>query len=122
MIMCWVGMVGGIVAMDYVIGNASVAPTGITSADGKLKVFAGPRSDPFFFNLDGFKATVAIVEGLSGLTFNDAGCPQLTAGQSNAAAAQLGKAADGGTAADFFAPLNGLAIVISIDKALLATG
>ncbi len=123
---CWVGTAGGTVASDYVTGNASAA-TGITSADSKFKVFAGPRSDPFFFNLDGFKATVGAVEAAAGsdagLTFNDAGCPQLNAATSNALAGILShNPVDGGAANDFFAPLNGLAIVISIDKTLLTTG
>jgi hypothetical protein len=43
----WVG------TSEYVTGDASTA-AGLTSADGKVKVFAGLRADPFFFNLDGF--------------------------------------------------------------------
>ena len=46
---CWV--VQGTTVKDYVKGDPSTA---MTSADGKMKVFAGRRSDPFFFNLAGF--------------------------------------------------------------------
>ena len=53
---CWLG------TDEYVTGDAS-AITGLTSADGKLKVFAGLRADPFFFNLDGFHHAEATVEG-----------------------------------------------------------
>jgi hypothetical protein len=53
-ISCWVGN------QDYVTGDAS--PTaGINSASGKVKVFAGLRDDPFFFNLGGFQATADLV-------------------------------------------------------------
>src|SRR4051794_3612256 len=59
-IQCWVGG-----DKDYVTGDPSNT-AGLTSADGKLKVFAGRRSDPFFFNLNGFKDAVATVEAVSG--------------------------------------------------------
>src|SRR4051812_1770566 len=49
-IQCWAG------TDAYVTGDASAA-SGLASADGKFKVFAGLRADPFFFNLDGFKHT-----------------------------------------------------------------
>src|SRR5262249_10568169 len=42
-VQCWVGNDA------YVSGDAS-ATDGIRSTDGKLKVFAGLREDPFFFN------------------------------------------------------------------------
>jgi hypothetical protein len=107
---------------EYVTGDPS--PTaGLASADGKVKVFAGLRADPFFFNLDGFKNTVATVESVAGsLTFNDAGCPSLNASQETLLVGQLGSAPDGGPAADHFATFNGLAIVVSVDKSLLTKG
>ena len=40
--------------LDFVTGDAS-ATTGLSSADGKVKVFAGLRDDPFFFNLAGLR-------------------------------------------------------------------
>jgi uncharacterized protein (DUF2164 family) len=67
-ISCWAG------TDDYVTGDASAA-TGLSSASGKLKVFAGLRADPFYFNLQGFKDAVAAVEGkAASLTFDGAGC------------------------------------------------
>jgi hypothetical protein len=60
---------------DYVQGDPS-ATAGMVSADGKLRVFAGRRSDPFFFNLQGFRDGVAAVKAAAGgLTFDAAGCP-----------------------------------------------
>src|SRR5690348_14138955 len=41
-VQCWVG------DKAYVAGDAS-GPAGITSSDGKLRVFTGLRQDPFFF-------------------------------------------------------------------------
>lgn len=52
---CWAG------ADEFVTGDASQA-AGITSKSGKLKVFAGLRADPFFFNLAGFQDAVAAVD------------------------------------------------------------
>src|ERR1700687_2651778 len=45
LINCWAGN-------EFARGDASVA-NGISSGSGKLRVFAGIRDDPFFFNLDG---------------------------------------------------------------------
>jgi hypothetical protein len=125
-ISCW-GVANG-VANEYVTGNASQS-TGITSTDGKFKVFAGLRADPFFFNLDGFKNTVATVEAVSALpadaggipSFTDAGCPMLTTGQVQALDYQLMHAPDGGAPSDFFATLDALSIVVSLDKSLVSS-
>lgn len=115
-ISCWLG------TDEYVTGNAG-ATTGLASADGKLKVFAGLRADPFFFNLAGFKNAVATVESAaSGLTFDVAGCPALDGPTAALLRTQLQTSPDGGPPADFFAPLNGLAIVASIDKTLVTKG
>jgi hypothetical protein len=111
----WVG------TADYVTGDASQT-AGLTSASGKVKVFAGLRSDPFFFNLDGFKQVALDVQGAAaGLTFNEAGCPALGA-TGPVLVAQLNAAPDGGAPANHFATFNGLAIVISVDKSLLTKG
>jgi hypothetical protein len=115
-IQCWAG------TDEYVTGDAS-ATTGLASADGKLKVFAGLRADPFFFNLDGFHRAEAIVEGAAGsLTFDPAGCPLLDNGTAATLRTQLTTSADGGPAVDFFANLDALAIVVSIDKSLVTKG
>jgi hypothetical protein len=115
-IQCWAG------TDEYVTGDAS-ATTGISSADGKLKVFAGLRADPFFFNLDGFHHAEATVEGAaSGLTFNGAGCPLLDNATAALLRTQLTTSLDGGTAVDFFQNLDALAIVVSIDKTLVTKG
>jgi len=110
---CWGG------TDEYATGDASTA---ITSADGKFKVFAGRRADPFFFNLDGFKATVnAVDQAAPFLVFNDAGCPAVDGNTSNTLVQSLSHT-DAGTAVDFFKNLSGLGIVVEIDKTLVTKG
>src|SRR5262249_28672471 len=105
-IQCWVGNA------EYIAGDAS-ATAGIASADSKLKVFAGLRDDPFFFNLAGFKATgAAVANAASGLTFDAAGCPALDEATATTLVTQLQTAPGGGAAVDNFARFNVLAIVI----------
>ena len=114
-ISCWAGS-------EYLTGDASNT-AGISSASGKLKVFAGLRDDPFFFNLDGFKATASIVRSAKGsLTFDAAGCPALDAPTSSALVNQLKTAPGGGAPVDHFANLNVLSIVVQVDKSLVTTG
>lgn len=112
-IQCWAG------TREYVTGDAS-AVGGITSADGKLRVFAGLRNDPFFFNLAGFKETGKdVANAASSLTFDPAGCPQLDAATAGALVTQLQTAPGGGPAVDNFAHFNVLSIAIAIDKSVL---
>jgi hypothetical protein len=115
-ISCWAG------DTEYVTGNADNSE-GITSKSGKLRVFAGLRNDPFFFNASGFGATVGMVKAAaSSLSFDPAGCPQLDANTSNALVTQLKRNQNGGPASDFFAGTNTLAIVVQVDKSLVAPG
>lgn len=119
-IQLWVGSTG------YVTGDAS-ATAGLASADGKIKVFAGLRDDPFFFNLDGFHAAEAAVESAaSGLSFDPAGCPTIDQSTSTALVTALStdptSSPPGGTAKDYFAGKNVLSIVVSVDKSLVTAG
>lgn len=122
---CWVG--GN---KDYITGDPSAA-AGITSASGKVKMFAGRRSDPFFFNLQGFRNTVSTIETVaSTLTFNAAGCPAVDTDTATLLTDRLKEAVHVPNAApcpangtDCFADLNVMAIVLQVDKSLLnATG
>lgn len=56
---CWVGSTG------YVKGDPS-AVGGVSSTDGKIKLFAGRRSDPFFFNFNGLVDTIKAVDADEG--------------------------------------------------------
>jgi hypothetical protein len=137
-ISCWLQQ--GTTTVDYVNGDAS-ATAGLMSASGKLKVFAGVRDDPFFFNIQGFrKVTGFVAANLTALApiIDGAGCPQLDAPgspvSSAAVRALLKSQTDGSTpGVDDFAkggkaaaPLgiatlsgNVLSIVVSIPKAVL---
>jgi hypothetical protein len=118
---CWVGDA-------YVTGDPS-DPDGVTSEDGMIKVFAGQRKDPFFFNLDGFNQAVrdTLSEvAASNVTFDANGCAQLSNGQSALLVNDLTHDSDGSAAAttlvDDFATGNVAALVIQIDKSLVNGG
>lgn len=132
---CWV--VSGSTVKDYVTGDPS-GNAGVASADGKVKVHAGRHSDPFFFNLHGFKDAIATVAAAppGSITFNADGCPTACAGGADARCAGTAAAlrtklsatpavADppcGAGTPDCFASLNVLAIVVQVDKTLLNDG
>ncbi len=107
--------------LEYVTGDAS-ATAGLDTADQKMKVFAGPRDDPFFFNLEGFKDAVGTVTQLKqALTFDTHGCPTLTQQESQAGVAMLSHTKMGTMPpADFFKGLNVLSIVVALDKTLVS--
>lgn len=129
---CWVGNT------DYVHGDPS-STTGVTSASTKVKFFAGRRSDPFFFNFNGFVDAVTTIDtaeggsgsGLLPLDTNGDGCPDaLPAAEGSALRAQL---QEGPTGANAHAPCNGTdtdcflhfdvqSIVLQVDKSLLNVG
>jgi hypothetical protein len=112
---CWV--VSGGAAKDYVTGDPSNT-AGVTSPTGKVKVFAGRRSDPAFFNASGFNAAVALYQAqMPPPTTDGAGCPSLSPGQGSGLRMALGPAGS-----DSFATSNVLAIVVQIDKSLVNTG
>jgi hypothetical protein len=128
-VQCWVVGPSGVV-VDYVTGDPS-ATTGLHSADGKLAVFAGRRSDPFFFNLSGFRSVVTAVENVVNLQTDAAGCPlegsvsaaTATALRNNLAAANFPAAAPcPANTADCFAALNVMAIVVQVDASLVNAG
>ena len=108
---CWV--VGGSTTKDYVTGDPSNT-AGVTSILGKVKVFAGRRSDPFFFSQTGFTTAIATFLGQSTGMPDGAGCPKLmTPGQANSVRSAL----IGGS--DDFATTNVMAIVVQVDKSLV---
>jgi hypothetical protein len=115
-ISCWVG------DKDYVTGDAGVT-SGLVSDSGMIKVYAGLRDDPFFFNLTGFKDAVKTVDSVEGqLKFDGAGCPALDGATVNALVGKLQGDGMGGKATNFFAGADVLSIVLEIDKSLLTSG
>lgn len=137
---CWgPGATGA--ATEYVkdtVGNTA----GKASTSGKMKIFAGVRDDPFFFNIRGFLAAgtavhnAAIKTGAGALMFNNAKCPTIDSTTSGVLATALTKDGGTGAGADDFGKngnsllppgggtTNGniLAIVVAIDKSLVTAG
>jgi hypothetical protein len=115
---CWAGYIGDY--SEYVTGNASAAT--LVSPSGKFKVFAGPRNDPFFFNLAGFNATAASIKAAyPGLTKDTAGCPTITAATTPNILGVKALLASPLPSMDAFGGQNVLAIVVSLDKSLVTT-
>lgn len=113
---CWVASGGA--TKDYVIGDPSNT-AGVTSATGKVKVFAGRRSDPAFFNASGFTTAMAgFAPQVGGVSTSDAaGCPgQVSLDKFVTLRTQLMSGSDS------FASSNVMAIVVQIDSALVNTG
>lgn len=108
-VQCWAG------DSEYVTGNANTQ-SGLVSRSGKFRVFAGPRNDPFFFNLNAFNNTIAVVKPLLNGAKDAAGCPTLNAASVTAIRTALGTPVN-----DAFAGKNVLAIVVSVDKTLVTT-
>lgn len=106
-IRCWAGN-------DVFLGGDASSPAGIESRDARLKVFAGVRNDPFYFNLTGFNTVARAVGTVGGsLTFDAAGCPRLDAATANSLVTTLR------TGGDDFLGFEAFAIVVSIDKTLV---
>lgn len=112
---CWAG------DSDYVSGDATGA-NGITSANGTLQVHTGLHADPFYFYLTGYAQTVgAVIAAAPGLTPNAAGCPGVDMATSAALVGTLnGTAPMTGPAVNNFAAANVNAVVVELDKTLIA--
>lgn len=110
-VQCWVTSAGTM--KDYVTGDPS-SPAGVTSISGKVKVFAGRRSDPSSFNASGFNAAIPTFTSLIGSSPDLAGCPTgITGAQAGGLRGTLA------TGSDSFAATNVMAIVVQIDKSLV---
>jgi uncharacterized protein DUF4331 len=111
---CWVTDASG--TKDYVTGDPSTT-AGVTSILGKIKVFAGRRSDPFFYNATGFAAAVTAINAFPTNPGPDpAGCPSVNPSD----ALGVRNLLQAGT--DAYATANVMAIVIQLDKSLVNTG
>lgn len=117
---CWVTSGGA--TKDYVIGDPSNT-AGVTSPSGKVKVFAGRRSDPAFFNLSGFNTAMSgLAPQLGGVNIGDvAGCPdKIDPARFVTLRLQLGDSP--GSGSDSFVASNVMAIVVQIDPVLVNSG
>lgn len=101
-------------------GDAS-GQSGISSTNGKLKVFAGLRKDPSFVslaNLSNFKN--AVVAALPSATADAAGCKALP--QTAAKTVAQNALAGSSPSANTYASSNVLALVMEVDRTLLSRG
>ncbi len=122
-VQCWL-VVNGATA-DYATGNAT-ATSGISSVNGDFTVFTGARQDPFFFNLDGFKATLVDVintlpDLIDGGAFGPTGCPTIDPVTVGVLDTQLSASATGGPATDHFAGFDVLSIVVQVKTAAVTS-
>lgn len=126
---CWVVRDG--TTRDFVRGDPSNTE-GIASASGQLRLFAGRRSDPSFFNLQGFRTMVGALKQRFGanppLTLDAAGCPDsLSVPEATTYATQLGAMHAGAppcgaTGRDCFAELNVRIVLVQLDRSLVNVG
>jgi hypothetical protein len=107
----WVTDASGAGTKDYVSGDPS-STAGVTSIDRKVRVFAGRRSDPAFFNTAG-RASATAELGQDLATKDIAGCPTITQTEASLVQNELT------TGSDTFAAANVMAIVVQIDKSLV---
>lgn len=115
-ITCWPGEI----ATEVTTGDPST-PTGVSSASGKFKVFAGLRADPEQTNLDGIQDSMNAITGAFGaLMFNQAGCPLVDAATSSVLVQKLRTDLMGGSPVNAFGTANVLSIVMEVDLALLS--
>jgi hypothetical protein len=112
---CWVTDPANASVKAYVTGNAG-AVGGITSGDARLRLFAGLRDDPFFFNLAGFRNAASTVGAalkeagptlmgtyIKGLDPTHPGCPILSAAGRTTVVGYISHDCTGaGPAVDFF--------------------
>lgn len=112
----WVTDATGTTVKDFVTGDPS-NPAGITSIQGKIRVFAGRRSDPRFFDQSGLTTALSTLAGVNTTATHDsAGCPLLASGQALTIRNQLQ------TGPDAYTGKNVMAIVVQVDKSLINVG
>jgi hypothetical protein len=113
---CWLGD-------DEYAGGTPSGPLGARSESGRMRVFGGKRSDPFFFNAEGFSSTISKVQAAaSALTFDAAGCPAVDGGTSSVLVTSLQTGATGGPPTNFFRSRRVSSLVIELDKTLINGG
>jgi hypothetical protein len=89
--------------------------------DGRLRVFAGKRDDPFFNNVKGTRAAYQLAAAAlrNGVATDAAGCPSFDAKTTQAILSEW-RHTDGGAASDFLEGWTPASLVVSIDLELVA--
>ena len=125
-ISCYVGTAAGGTPTASVTGDPSDSATPLENADQSLRVFAGTRADPFYFNEVGFGLVASTVHTNAGaLTFDANSCPNniddLGAGTTVGLVTQLGEGMNGAAAVDGFEG-NVDYLVVQVNKDLINGG
>ena len=109
-------------SMDFAQGDPS-PDAGLVSNKGRFKVFAGLRDDPFINNVKGFRAgyEIAAARIRAGVPSDGAGCPRFDAGTSREILTKF-REVDGKPATDFLRGWTPSALVISVDRDIVAIG
>ena len=106
---------------DRAVGDAS-GERGLVSRNGRFRVFAGVRDDPFFNNVKGSRAAYEVAAAaLPRVTRDAAQCPQLDAATSREILSQW-RTTEGGPGRNFLAGWTPAALVISIDREVVTRG
>jgi hypothetical protein len=104
-------------------GDAS-KPEGLASADGRLRVFAGPRDDPFFNNVrgsrDAFNFAKAAIDKGAGPR-DAAGCPRFD-GVTAYEIQDRWRYTEGGMPKNLLAGWPSMTVVVSVDVSVVAKG
>ena len=100
----------------YVTGDASVT-AGISNTANSLKVFAGPRNDPFFMEFTGFGNAVTAVVNAG--VVPDGSCPTVDGPTSTALVNAL---TNSGSPTDTFAGALVQSLVLQIDTSIVNEG
>ena len=123
-ITCRIGAEADCRAGDVAVRGDASDPKGIASADGRLRVFAGPRDDPFFNNVRGSRdafnfAAAALAKGAAAR--DAAGCPRFD-GVTAYEIQDRWRYTDGGMPKNFLAGWTPMALVVSVDLSVVAKG
>lgn len=108
---------------DLAVRGDASEPNGLASADGRLRVFAGRRDDPFFNNVRGSRDafTFAASALTAGAARDEAGCPRFEPVVAYEIQDRW-RYTDGGMAKNFLAGWTPMALVVSVDVSLVMGG
>lgn len=116
---CWARPPECVTSACAIFVRGDARERAITSEDGRLRLFAGRRRDPFFFNAEGFATAITRTVGAApSLTFDAAGCPQLDGDTALALVRQLRTDPFGGPPESLFAGRRVSSLVVELDKTL----
>jgi hypothetical protein len=108
--------------LDRARGNAS-GPNGLRGRNGRFRVFAGRRDDPFFNNVKGTRAAYQVAAGAlkTGTAVDAAGCPAFDSATTKAILSTW-RRTEGGAATNFLRGWTVASLVVSVDLDIVSRG